>query len=322
MFPAPKSGCGLFGKGATFFSHTPCTTHMPAKVAKTWDLTLNNYTDEDIEKLKLWEPEVTRMVVAKEVGESGTPHLQIKITFKRAYRFAAIKKLMGKAHIEESKVDLDFLYCMKLDGDVVINVDNRKQGTRSDLKRACDALKEGASIMELTQDHTEVMVKYGVGMERVARRLRGQNMTRYHGPWPWPMLSDWSTTHVLEGPPNIGKTQFAKAHFENPLLVSHMDMLLDFDPSVHAGIIFDDLSVAHMPRNSQIHLVDIDEPRAIHCRYSCAQIPANTRKIFTCNPGFFPFTVGDAAINRRVTVTEVGKGNTSFAPISVTPDYI
>lgn len=281
--------------------------------AKTWDLTINNYTDDIIDMLKLWEPEVTRMVVAKEVGEQGTPHLQCKVTFKMTRRFSAIKKLAGTAHIEKSLVTLDFLYCLKLDtgaDNVVINVDNRKQGRRSDLAEACDALKEGATVNTLYRDHTEVMVKYGAGMERAAKRLRAQAVVKYHGPYLWPFITDWSTTHVIVGPAGIGKTQFAKAHFENPFVVSHIDMLLDYDPAIYDGIVFDDLSVAHLPRNSQIHICDIDEPRAVHCRYACANIPANTRKIFTCNPGFFPFIENDPAVNRRVTVTEVGIGNT------------
>lgn len=277
--------------------------------AKTWDLTINNYDDKIVDMLRLWEPEVTRMVVAKEVGEEGTPHLQIKVTFKMTRRFAAIKKLAGKAHIEESLVTLDFLYCLKLDTgteNIAINVDNRKQGGRTDLAEACDALKDGATINDLYRTHTEIMVKYGMGMERAAKRLKQQTVVKHDFTYKWPFITDWSKTHVIMGESGVGKTQFAKAHFENPFIISHIDMLLDYDPALYDGIVFDDLSVAHLPRNSQIHICDIDEPRSIHCRYACATIPANTRKIFTCNPGFFPFEEDDSAINRRVTVTEVG----------------
>ena len=93
-------------------------------MSKTFDITLNNYTEEEIEKLKLWEPEVTRLVVSAEVGKKGTPHLQIRVTFKRNYRPAAIKKLLNRAHIEMTKASADSLYCLKLDGECIINIDN------------------------------------------------------------------------------------------------------------------------------------------------------------------------------------------------------
>ena len=45
-----------------------------SKPAKTWDFTINNYTDTDVSMLKMWcDGEVGRMAVAKEVGEEGTP---------------------------------------------------------------------------------------------------------------------------------------------------------------------------------------------------------------------------------------------------------
>jgi len=278
--------------------------------AKSWKFTLNNPTPEEEQRLGEWETEVTRLVVGREVGESGTPHLQGMVTFKRAYRLSGLKKLMPRAWWGVCKCPQDALYEMK-DGNVILNVNNKTQGKRNDLKDACDAMKEGASMHQMYKDHTEIMVKYPAGMAKAHARLTGKPMKKFHGPWQWPMITDWTRTQVLQGPPNIGKTQFAKAHFENACFVTHMDQLLGFDPEVHDGIIFDDFSCKHMPREAQIQITDMDEDRAVHCRYSCAIIPEGTRKIFTCNPGHYPF-ISDPAIDRRVTVTEVGEGNTDF----------
>ena len=49
------------------------------------------------------------------------------------------------------------------------------------------------------------------------------------------------------------------------------------------GIVLDDMSFAHLPRETIIHLLDWDVDRSIHCRYNCAYIPHGTRKIFTTN---------------------------------------
>lgn len=85
------------------------------------------------------------------------------------------------------------------------------------------------------------------------------------------------------GSPNIGKTQFALALIGNALMVSHIDDLKNFDPNVHDGILFDDMEFNHVPVSAQIHLTDWDFDRSIHIRYGLANIPKNTKKVFTTN---------------------------------------
>lgn len=109
----------------------------------------------------------------------------------------------------------------------------------------------------------------------------------------------------ITGPAGIGKTQFAKAHFNNALIVSHMDTLKQFDPHEHDGIIFDDMTFAHYPREAVIHLLDWEEDRDIHCRFQNAFIPKETRKIFCSNKSFND-TFGsnmenDEAVTRRIS---------------------
>lgn len=117
---------------------------------------------------------------------------------------------------------------------------------------------------------------------------------------------------ILSGISGAGKTQFAIAHFNNPLIVSHVEDLKKLETSGEPfdGIIFDDMDFSHWPPNSCIHLVDLDLARSIHVRYGTVTIPAKTKKIFTtnktlngimsekCSPEEF------AAINRRCYVLE------------------
>lgn len=116
-------------------------------------------------------------------------------------------------------------------------------------------------------------------------------------------LGSWRVV-VIHGKAGTGKTQFGLAQFESPLLVSHTDDLREFDPEKHTGIVFDDMSFAHHPRESIIHLLDYDLDRSIHCRYSCAYIPARTKKIFTSNRApedIFGEAWHHPAIQRRIT---------------------
>lgn len=85
----------------------------------------------------------------------------------------------------------------------------------------------------------------------------------------------WGDTH-------LGKTEFALAHFKNPLLVRHIDDLKKLRPQ-HDGIVFDDMSFTHWPKDNVKHLLDWNRTSTIHCRFSNAKIPAKTKKIFCSN---------------------------------------
>lgn len=112
-------------------------------------------------------------------------------------------------------------------------------------------------------------------------------------------LPEEPTSAVLVGPSGCGKTTWAIQKAPKPaLLVSHMDDLRYFDPTYHQSLVFDDMKFTHMPLQAQIHIVDQDWPRSIHCRYRTAPIPAKTQKFFTCNEQ--PFT-DHQAIERRIT---------------------
>ncbi|GAC77806.1 replication protein, partial [uncultured marine virus] len=121
--------------------------------SRTWDITLNNYSSEDIELLKSWSEDVTRITVAKEVGESGTPHLQGRITFRRGYRFTGVTKLLPKAHWEATKCAQDNLYCKKEGSEVILDINNRKQGERTDLDALKTLAKDGATKLEMFESH-------------------------------------------------------------------------------------------------------------------------------------------------------------------------
>lgn len=122
---------------------------------KTWGPnTLNNYTDADIEMFKGWSADVTRLRVSKEIGESGTPHLQFSLTFKQPKRFAAMKKLHSKVHWVLSRdTDGCYIYCGKEGSEVIIDIDNRKSGKRTDVEAAYEAIEQKRTKREFLKDH-------------------------------------------------------------------------------------------------------------------------------------------------------------------------
>lgn len=125
-------------------------------------------------------------------------------------------------------------------------------------------------------------------------------------------ITDWTRSWLIYGDSGTGKTQYALSHFTKPLFVTHMDKLKEYDPNLHDGIIFDDISFSHLPPDAIIHILDIDNDRQIHCRFTTAEIPANTKKIFVHNRRdiFKPIhsinEEQEAAIERRLHVLHVG----------------
>jgi len=79
--------------------------------------TINNYTDVHIDTLQ--GIDCTYVVYGKEVGESGTPHLQGYIRFPTQRTVSSVIKKIGGAHIEIKKGTCEqaIAYCKK-DGDV------------------------------------------------------------------------------------------------------------------------------------------------------------------------------------------------------------
>lgn len=112
----------------------------------------------------------------------------------------------------------------------------------------------------------------------------------------------------------LGKRNGRISHFNDgkgALFVCQMDDLQAYKPEKFGRIVFDDMLSKHLPVSTQKHLLDWKDPRTINCRYFNAEIPAKTKKIFTCNWDAFPFKEDDAAIADRIFKVELDKGTKS-----------
>lgn len=124
------------------------------KKAKTWEICVNNWTQEDVDLIKRWE--YNKALIAAEVGTEGTPHLQGRITFKRAYRLVALKKLISRAHWEPSKATADSNYFRKEGSEIIIDEDNGKQGKRTDIEVIREGVREKRTWLEIADQCSSV----------------------------------------------------------------------------------------------------------------------------------------------------------------------
>lgn len=120
--------------------------------ARKWSVVLNNYTEEELTHITQVKTCNARAKICKEVGESGTPHLQCYFEFPNAIQLNTLKdKILesNRAHCEPAyKCQLANLrYCTK--GDVVRDdfPDNSYKG--EDLPKEADLYPWQKQIIEI-----------------------------------------------------------------------------------------------------------------------------------------------------------------------------
>lgn len=136
--------------------------HQSDVVSKSWVFTINNYTDDDIKWIQTLEEFCPTLLVAKEVGEQGTPHLQGEITFASAKRWSGMKKMHPTWHFEK-KNSKDFTYTLKFGNDMVVKK-HTQPGQRNDLQETATIIRE-QGLVAAALAKPEVFMKYHSGMQ-------------------------------------------------------------------------------------------------------------------------------------------------------------
>jgi hypothetical protein len=132
---------------------------------KNWCFTLNNYTDEDYDRLVnlVDNGDCSYIVFGKEVGESGTPHFQGFVSFpKRVYLNDLRRKVSDQAHFELARFVAESIAYCKKDGDFFEDgVQPATQGKRSDIDDFKADVKAGVLNMKtIREKHSTVYAKY------------------------------------------------------------------------------------------------------------------------------------------------------------------
>lgn len=191
--------------------------------SKNWLFTLNNYDEDDIQKLRdLYPQDVSYLVFGRETAPStGTPHLQGFFQCNQRKRLGGIRNWLPTAHLEIARgsAQENRTYCTK-DGEFEEFGEIQEKGRRNDLRSFMAAVVEGnTSIKRLREDYPDVCAKYPRFVHDYIQDHRAIPELEDHPLRDWQASlndtlaktpSDREITFVVDETGNSGKTWFAK----------------------------------------------------------------------------------------------------------------
>lgn len=145
------------------------------KRVRNFCVTYNNYDSDTLKKFESLEC-VKYAVFGKEVGSSGTPHLQGYVQLRDAKTISAFQKVLKKQDLKCSILmakgnwEQNVNYCSK-DKDVVTWGQPKKQGRRTDLESMYDDIKAGKDDLYLQENHTSNYIRYYKAVDRIRKNL-------------------------------------------------------------------------------------------------------------------------------------------------------
>jgi len=135
--------------------------------ARGWHIVINNWTQADYDALVAEKYDY--LIIGKEVGELGTPHLQCCLYKESKVGFNGLKKRNPRAYLKPiyASVEANTKYCSK-GGDFVVFGVPPKQGKRNDLEEVKKILKETGKVEKVVESASnyqqirmaECIVKY------------------------------------------------------------------------------------------------------------------------------------------------------------------
>jgi hypothetical protein len=180
--------------------------------SRSWVFTLNNYTDADIERFRGFVTDVRYAIIGKEVGESGTPHLQGFLYLHNQVRLHTVRTFFERAHYEIARgtAQQAIDYCKK-DGDFIEigtpPMSNKRKGEqeRERYKAAWECAVSG-SLDEIDPD---IRIRHYGTLKRIQLDHQLQDVVERlpecNNRWYW-------------GPAGTGKSRAARDEFPDAYL--------------------------------------------------------------------------------------------------------
>lgn len=221
---------------------------MPTRQAKHWCFTINNYDDDIVRSVRdaSITDGVVYLVFGREVGESGTPHLQGYVSFRKRVAFGHVKSLFGaKAHLEPARGNPTqaSTYCKK-DGDFEeFGELPGGSGQRTDLIAVAEAIKQGETLRAISERYPAAVLRYGSGVQRLRAHYR-------------PSRDQAPEIQCFWGPTGCGKTRRVWEFVKHDELWLHPGGQWFDGYDGHRSVLFDDFDGSWFKLHYLLKLLD------------------------------------------------------------------
>ncbi len=170
--------------------------------SRTWHAVVNNYTTEQAKALQDSTLPVTG-IVGKEVGDSGTPHLQCFFRFETAKTGSAVQKFLGGKFTVQLLLHSEWHnwnYCAK-DGDILVQwgekpAEPATSNTHSDWDAVHEKIKAGVPLYQILDDMPH-MTRYISAIARLESEIECRTQLDFR--------PNMEVTY-LTGPGGVGKS--------------------------------------------------------------------------------------------------------------------
>ena len=192
--------------------------------AKNWCFTLNNYTPADIDRLAAPIAGVDFLIFGREVGASGTPHLQGTVCFQSRKRLNQVIQAIGQAHCTVTKYLAQSIEYCKKDGDFTevgeLPEAARTKEEKSELEEFKQSVKEGVTDpVVLRELHSAVCASYPKFVDQYLDDNRPKHKVQTHPLRPWQQTlyqrlvlapEDRCIIFIVDQTGDTGKSWFAR----------------------------------------------------------------------------------------------------------------
>lgn len=281
----------------------------------------------------------------EEQSDKGFKHIQAFLHFKHQRQLGALKSIFGGSVIIICKTPERYLDYVRKEATRVIDgwifetgkqpLWNTRSTTFSTFKDLIDCTSKEDAIEIAKGDPKAFVIQHKSIMSFINDKFTVVNKPKY-GPNDFniPLCDFPEGVYALlfVGKSGIGKTQFANAHFKNPVTIGVKDDYKKLTDDVD-GFILDDVATKDWHATTLIRWLDGDSDHTMDVKYSSAVLPMHLRRIICLNSeiDFWPKELGwsfdpncDAindpkymAIARRIVIHDFGCKDIRKAPKTV-----
>lgn len=290
------------------------TTEMANRKARVFNTFLTGVDrKEQLEKLK---EKVDWFIGQDELGAGGMEHIQLMFGFKNPRSLANTIQNLQDENIqitEDSKTMLK--YCTNEEkrhgelysfGDIPNFRKNSVQSSTIDEALKLNSYEEAMKFIEDTDKIYFISNQKRLSLYFSQKFDTADKALYKPEDFNIPLVENLSKVLVFIGKTGLGKTQYALAHFKNPLHIRDKEDWRRYNTSVD-GIILDDLDFPKWSPLTFLKLLDLENPITQNVKYGSVRISAGIPRIICVNDEelLWPTNIHAetrAACNRRMKI--------------------